>query len=127
VLKLLDEDLREWLEPLPSFCGMHVAAVAREARDLDAVTGTLLSRQVKLHALSRYYLGHPTQSGLIIGYGAADLSEISHGLSSLREVLADTASRFASAPRPPAGAKPRRDGGADRRPPGYEPATRAIY
>ena len=94
VLKLLDEDLREWLEPLPSFCGMHVAAVARGVRDLDAVTATLLSRQVKLHALSRYYIGEPTQSGLIIGYGAVDLSEISHGLAELRAVLADSASRF---------------------------------
>ena len=127
VLKLLDEDLREWLEPLPSFCGMHVAAVARGACDLDAVTGTLLSRQVKLHALSRYYIGEPTQSGLIIGYGAADLSEISHGLSSLRALLADTAPKFASAPRPPPGVKPRRDAGAYRHPPGCEPDTRAIY
>ena len=116
VLTVLNEDLHEWLEPLPSFCGMHVAAVAREARDLDAVAGTLLSRQVKLHALSRYYLGHPTHSGLIIGYGAADLSEISLGLSSLRAVLTDagTAPRFTSVPAPPAGTKPRRDTGTDR-------------
>jgi GntR family transcriptional regulator/MocR family aminotransferase len=92
VLALLNEDLREWLEPLPSFCGMHVAAVAREARDLDAVTGTLLHHQVKLHALSRYYLGRATHAGLVIGYGAADLSEISLGLSSLRAVLADQCS-----------------------------------
>ena len=92
VLALLNEDLREWLEPLPSFCGMHVAAVAREARDLDAVTGTLLHHQVKLHALSRYYLGTATHSGFIIGYGAADPGEISLGMSSLRAVLADQCS-----------------------------------
>jgi GntR family transcriptional regulator / MocR family aminotransferase len=116
VLTVLNEYLHEWLEPLPSFCGMHVAAVAREARDLDAVAGALLSRQVKLHALSRYYLGHPTHSGLIIGYGAADLTEISLGLSSLRAVLSDagTTPRFTSVPPPPAGTKPRRDTGIDR-------------
>jgi GntR family transcriptional regulator/MocR family aminotransferase len=90
VLSLLNKDLHEWLEPLPSFCGMHVAAVARAPCDLEAVTRTLLTRQVKLHALSRYYLGTATHSGFIIGYGAADPGEISLGMSSLRAVLADT-------------------------------------
>jgi GntR family transcriptional regulator / MocR family aminotransferase len=94
LLTLLNEDLREWLEPLPSSCGMHLAALARSPSDLDAVTDSLLKRQVKLHALSRYYLGRPARSGFIIGYGACELSEISQGLTSLREVLADTAGRF---------------------------------
>jgi GntR family transcriptional regulator/MocR family aminotransferase len=101
LLSLLNEQLHEWLEPLPSFCGMHVAAVARAPLDLDAVARTLLSHQVKLHALSRYYLGHPTRSGFIIGYGAADLDEISRGLSMLRAVLADTG-RFSPVPGPTA-------------------------
>src|SRR5215831_13516052 len=55
LLTLLKEDLREWLEPLPSYCGMHVAAVVRSQGNLDAITDSLLKRQVKLHALSRYY------------------------------------------------------------------------
>jgi GntR family transcriptional regulator/MocR family aminotransferase len=93
VLSLLDEHLREWLEPLPSFCGMHVAAVARVPRDLDAVARALLARQVKLHALSRYYLGPATRSGFIIGYGAAEPGEISRGLSSLRAALVGSHTR----------------------------------
>jgi GntR family transcriptional regulator / MocR family aminotransferase len=114
VLSLLNEDLHEWLEPLPSSCGMHVAAVTRTPRDLDAVTRTLLSRQVKLHALSRYYLGTATRSGFIIGYGAADFGEISLGLSSLRSVLADTAESLSSVPGYAAGARRGREAGADR-------------
>jgi GntR family transcriptional regulator/MocR family aminotransferase len=114
VLSLLNEDLHEWLEPLPSFCGMHVAAVTRTPRDLDAVTRALLARQVKLHALSRYYLGRPTRSGFIIGYGAADLDEISLGLSALHEVLTDAAERFSSVPQSAAGERPRREASADR-------------
>jgi GntR family transcriptional regulator / MocR family aminotransferase len=105
VLSLLDEHLHEWLEPLPSFCGMHVAAVARVPRDLDAVARALLGRQVKLHALSRYYLGPATRSGFIIGYGAAEPGEISRGLSSLRAVLADTAGRWPPVPRTAAGTR----------------------
>lgn len=114
VLSLLKQDLHEWLEPLPSFCGMHVAAVTRAPRDLDDLTRTLRSRQVKLHALSRYYLGTPTRSGFIIGYGAADPGEISLGLSSLRALLADSAERFSSVPRHASGARPGREAGADR-------------
>jgi GntR family transcriptional regulator/MocR family aminotransferase len=117
VLTLLNEDLREWLEPLPSFCGMHVAALGRAARDLDAVARTLLSRQVNLHSLSRYYLARPLRPGFIIGYGAADLGEISQGLSSLRTVLAGTAPRFVSVPRPPLSGKTPRELSADPRPP----------
>jgi GntR family transcriptional regulator/MocR family aminotransferase len=99
LLTLLDKDLREWLEPLPSSCGMHVAAVARAPGDMEAVTEILLERQVKLHALNRYYLGRPARSGFIIGYGACDLNEISQGLASLCEVLADTADRFSAGSR----------------------------
>src|SRR5262249_34605870 len=99
LLTLLKEDLRDWLEPLPSYCGMHVAAVARFPGGLGAVTDSLLKRQVKLHALSRYYLSRTVRSGFIIGYGACELSEISQGLASLREVLADTADRFSATSR----------------------------
>ena len=125
VLTLLKEDLHEWLEPLPSFCGMHVAAVAHTSRDLDAVTTALGGRQVKLHALSRYYLGRPTHSGFIIGYGAADLNEISLGLSSLRALLADTAERLSRGRRPAPGSRPGREAGADRYVLGCESRPRA--
>jgi GntR family transcriptional regulator/MocR family aminotransferase len=125
VLSLLHNDLSEWLEPLPSFCGMHVAALARAPRDLDAVARALLSRQVKLHALSRYYLGGPARSGFIIGYGAADPAEISRGLASLRAVLANTSERLSPVLRSVAGAPPGRAAGADRYAPGSESSPRA--
>jgi len=125
VLRLLKEDLHEWLEPLPSFCGMHVAAVALAPRDLDAVTAALLGRQIKLHALSRYYLDRPTHSGVIIGYGAADLNEISLGLSSLRALLADTAARLSPVRRLVAGSRPGHEAGADHHVLGCESTARA--
>jgi GntR family transcriptional regulator / MocR family aminotransferase len=128
VLSLLRKDLHEWLEPLPSLCGMHVAAVTRAPHDLDAVTRKLLSHQVKLHALSRYYLGPATRSGFIIGYGAADPGEISLGLSSLRAVLANTSEERPPVPRPAASPRPGREAGAGRYSSGSEsrPRTRAC-
>ena len=125
LLSFLHEELHEWLEPLPSFCGMHVAAVARVPRDLDAITRALLSREVKLHALSRYYLGPATRSGFVIGYGAADPGEISLGLSSLRALLADPAESSAPLSRTATGTRPGRDAGAGRYSPGNQSRTRA--
>jgi DNA-binding transcriptional MocR family regulator len=40
-----------------------------------------------LHTLRRYYLGRPTESGLVIGYGAADPAQIARGMSLLRNLL----------------------------------------
>jgi len=87
LLHTLEKELGAWLEPIPSFYGMHVAAAARGAADLEAVTEALARNNVKLHTFSRYYLGPQTQTGLIFGYGAVDLPQMKQGLSLLRKVL----------------------------------------
>jgi GntR family transcriptional regulator/MocR family aminotransferase len=87
IMKSLEEDFAEWLDPIPSFYGMHVAAVARTSVDLDRVTETLQHNNMKIHAFSRYFLGPQTKAGLIFGYGAVDLPEIKQGLSLLRKAL----------------------------------------
>jgi GntR family transcriptional regulator/MocR family aminotransferase len=56
--------------------------------DPDRLAGILLRNNVKIHALSRYYIGPQTRAGLIFGYGAVGISEITRGLSVLRKVLA---------------------------------------
>jgi GntR family transcriptional regulator / MocR family aminotransferase len=93
VLDVLERDLGEWLEPIPSFYGMHVAARSRARRDLNAVAG-LLDRTVKIHTFDRYYLGVPREEGLILGYGAADPQDLGHGLAALRAALAGTSAQF---------------------------------
>jgi GntR family transcriptional regulator / MocR family aminotransferase len=87
LLDCFREELGEWLNPIPSFYGMHIAAVSRTAHDLDLVVEDLLQNNVKIHAFSRYYLGPQTRTGLIFGYGAADLPEMRQGLASLRKAL----------------------------------------
>jgi GntR family transcriptional regulator/MocR family aminotransferase len=87
LLTSLQRGLDEWLEPIPSFYGMHIAAFARPGTDLEAVAQALLKSHVKIHTLSRYYLGREPRQGLVFGYGAVDLPEINRGLSLLREAL----------------------------------------
>ncbi|HEY3812267.1 MAG TPA: PLP-dependent aminotransferase family protein [Caulobacteraceae bacterium] len=87
LLHLLETDLAEWLEPIASFYGMHVAAFARPGVDLEAAAAALQPRNVRIHTLTRYYADAPGPAGFVFGYGAADLAEIRSGARQLRGVL----------------------------------------
>jgi GntR family transcriptional regulator/MocR family aminotransferase len=88
ILNCLQADLSQWLTPISSGYGLHVAAQARTRQDMDRVSETLLREQIKVHAFSRYYLGAPAKTGLIFGYGAVDPAQIRQGFSALRRLLA---------------------------------------
>jgi GntR family transcriptional regulator / MocR family aminotransferase len=87
LLGLLQDKLSHRLTPIPSYYGMHIAALGRSGADLEVVTQALLQQQIKIHTLSRYFLGPQTQAGLVFGYGTVDLPEIRRGLSMLRKSL----------------------------------------
>ncbi|MES2128006.1 MAG: PLP-dependent aminotransferase family protein [Pseudomonadota bacterium] len=87
LLDLLRKDFSAWLTPIPSFYGMHIAALGRAGLDLEALTQGLLAHNVKVHTLERYYLGPQRQSGLVFGYGAVERPDIRRGMELLREAL----------------------------------------
>jgi GntR family transcriptional regulator/MocR family aminotransferase len=89
LLAALAREVGQWLEPVPSFYGMHVAVTVRGSADLDLeqVAETLASHHVKVHTANRYYLNQQGRPGLIFGYGAAGLPEIAQGIGTLRKVL----------------------------------------
>jgi GntR family transcriptional regulator / MocR family aminotransferase len=88
LLDSLDREFTDWLTPIPSSYGMHVTAVAHARVDLEKLTAALARSQVNIHSLRRYYLGRPTHSGLVFGYGAVDLPQIREALATLRKALA---------------------------------------
>jgi GntR family transcriptional regulator / MocR family aminotransferase len=87
LLDSLTRELAEWLEPIPSFYGMHVAAIAKPGVDVEVAEATALGMGLRIHTLSRYFLGEPDRSGMIFGYGVADLPQIGLGLRRLREAF----------------------------------------
>ena len=87
LLTTLHQAFGGWLEPLPSFYGTHVAALARTSIDFEQVACDLAQKGVKIHALGRYFLGPRTKAGLVFGYGGVDLPGIDRGLSVLRNAL----------------------------------------
>ena len=84
---ILRRDFADWLEPIPSLYGMHVTAWARDGVDVEAAAEALNRSSVKIHTLGRYHLGEAPRQGLVFGYGAVDLPEISRGLELLQRTL----------------------------------------
>lgn len=89
LLTSLMQQVGQWLQPVPSFYGMHVGATVREpvSLDLESVAEDLGRQYVKVHTVNRYYLNQQGRPGLIFGYGAVGLPEISRGIESLRQIL----------------------------------------
>jgi GntR family transcriptional regulator/MocR family aminotransferase len=85
--ELLRRDFSDWLEPIPSLYGMHVAAWTRDGVSVDAAVQAVAGRSVKIHTLERYYLRPSSRAGLVFGYGAVDLTEIDRGLAALQAAL----------------------------------------
>jgi GntR family transcriptional regulator/MocR family aminotransferase len=96
----LTRELAEWLEPVPSFYGMHVAAIAKPGIDAEAAAAAASGAGVRIHTLSRYFLGEQDRTGMLFGYGVADLPQIAQGLRRLREGLRGDLAAARAARRP---------------------------
>lgn len=90
LLELLEERLGDALTIVPSFYGMHVAAVAREGVDCDAVSDALAARGIMIHSLARYFLGPAALSGFILGYAAAESEVLETAINAMAEELSST-------------------------------------
>jgi GntR family transcriptional regulator / MocR family aminotransferase len=88
LLDALRGELSPWLEPVPSYYGMHVAAFSRTGRDLEPVAEALAGMNVKIHTLERYFRAPHAMTGFVFGYAAVDAAQLRHGLTQLRGELA---------------------------------------
>lgn len=79
--------LSKWFEPIPSFYGMHTTAIARPGIDVESAAVQVLDDGVRIHTLKRYYLGAPSRTGLVFGYGAAEPTQLALGIEKLCQAL----------------------------------------
>jgi DNA-binding transcriptional MocR family regulator len=61
--------------------------MARADVDVESAAAQLLGDGIKIHTLDRYYVGPPTRTGLIFGYGAAEPAQLSLGIEKLCQAL----------------------------------------
>ena len=87
LLDLLDQRLGQVLAVVPSFYGMHIAALARKELDCEAISHALSSRGILMHSLDRYFAGPRAQTGFIIAYAAADGDELTRAVEALTETV----------------------------------------
>ncbi len=87
VIELLKQHLGGALSVVPSFYGMHVAAVTGEGVDCEVVSENLGQRGIMVHSLARYFLGPATRSGFIIGYAAADSEQLETAVKAMADEL----------------------------------------
>lgn len=89
VLAGLGDELSEWLEPVPSVAGIHVAARVRPDMrvDLDAVLVHARAAGVSIGSLSEYVVSGSHPPGLVIGYGSIAGSKIRPGLQRLEHAF----------------------------------------
>jgi GntR family transcriptional regulator/MocR family aminotransferase len=80
-------ELAHWLEPVAGTSGLHLAALARSRRNVDALVADARRAGVGVYSLDEYRHGTRTPNGLLFGYGAIDEAAIEDGLQRLRRLL----------------------------------------
>lgn len=85
LLSALSESLGDALQPIPSFYGMHVAAVTDDELDCEGISTALAARGIRIHALDRYFLGPVVRSGFVLGYTSADMTLLKLAIEALAE------------------------------------------
>ncbi len=79
--------LGEWLTPIPSDAGMHLAARVRDPRHAPRVFARALECLPGSQSTAAYAMTHDVPPAITIGYGVADLDLIGPALIALRRRL----------------------------------------
>jgi GntR family transcriptional regulator / MocR family aminotransferase len=104
--------------------GMHLAVEFPAGSPAERVVAAAAARGVALSTLDRYFAGPPTLSGLILGYGAATLTQVRRAATVLSPLLAGLPLRSVGpGGRPPGDPRAR---GAARPPYPLAPAPRPL-
>jgi len=88
-LKLLDDNLGAWLDPIDGRTGIQLAALFKSTINDRDVVELAKSAGVNLAPLSLYFSGPPTMSGLLMGYAGVAESEMKRVFPLLRQIIRD--------------------------------------
>ena len=83
LFQLLETHTRGRLQVIPSFYGMHIAALATQTVDCEAISRALADRGFLVHSLDRYFLRETTQSGFVFSYAVADKDSLREAIAAL--------------------------------------------
>jgi GntR family transcriptional regulator/MocR family aminotransferase len=85
VVARLTEKLGNVMQPIPSFYGMHVAALATGEIGCEAISDALAGRGIQVHALDRYYLQSVERTGFVLSYASANTKALAVAIDTLAQ------------------------------------------
>jgi GntR family transcriptional regulator/MocR family aminotransferase len=90
LVTVVEQELADHLEIIPSATGLHVTALARtaSAEQIEAVVCRAAEADVAVQRLSSFAVGGIVRAGIVLGYGAIPLERIQEGLRRLRQSFA---------------------------------------
>jgi GntR family transcriptional regulator / MocR family aminotransferase len=86
LLNGLRGDLGQWLGPIDAEAGLHLTALARRPKKIDAMVELARQHGIGVYSLGAFYAGRPVKSGLVFGYGGLSVSEIEEAIAALRKI-----------------------------------------
>jgi GntR family transcriptional regulator/MocR family aminotransferase len=87
LLQLLARYLDKELAVVPSFYGMHIAALAKASTDCEAISMKLARQGIIIHSLDRYFMGSP-RPGFVLSYAAAGTDALTLAIRALADRFA---------------------------------------
>ena len=85
--RLLLDGLPGWLHPIPSFAGLHIAALVKDSRSADDLVERARDVGVGIGTVGRFSVGKLDLQGLVFGYGAIPERSVVEGIARLKEPL----------------------------------------
>lgn len=83
----LHRELGEWLQPIPSEAGLHLAARFREPARASKIMPTVLRHAVGAESTADYAMTREIEPAVTFGYGVMDATDIPAALIHLRTAL----------------------------------------
>jgi GntR family transcriptional regulator/MocR family aminotransferase len=83
----IDRHLDEWLEPIPSEAGLHLAARIRDKRFAPRIFALANEYLPGAQSIAEYAITTTPQPALALGYGVIDAAEIPRALMRLKAAL----------------------------------------
>ena len=85
LIKSLQRNCGSWLKPIPSFAGVHLAAVADRRYDIQEIAKRALNAGIRLQTFSSAAAAVSPKSGVAFGFGLIKTKDIASAVTALAQ------------------------------------------
>ena len=85
LIESLQRNCGSWLKPIPSFAGVHLAAVADQRCDVQKIATRALNAGIRLQTFSSAIAADMPKTGLAFGFGLIKTKEIAPAVTALAQ------------------------------------------